>query len=197
MTQINRRRALGLAAGSLAGVTLLGACGLAPSAAHSQTDTPAELYLTIVTGRMIGKKGWPAYLPTAATVPANTTVRVHITNFDDGTATLPPNSPFSRVTGALGGTATAAALTMANPNAPGPAKAYSELPRDAVAHTFTLSGLQLNVPIPVSSVVTFSFKTGKPGTYDWECMAPCGSPPEGFGGAMHAKGYMMGSLHVV
>ncbi|HET9014908.1 MAG TPA: hypothetical protein VFN57_04890, partial [Thermomicrobiaceae bacterium] len=83
---LSRRQLLGmagLAAGSVAGAALLGACGASTPSGAGQT-----LYLSIITGRMFSHKGFPAYVPTDITVPANTAVTVRIANFDDGTAPL-------------------------------------------------------------------------------------------------------------
>lgn len=190
----NRRQALGLALGSLAGAAVLSACSV-PATAQT-TSSPAELYLTIVTGRMIGKKGYPAFIPSDIVLPAHSTINVRIANFDDGTAALPDNSPLAKVTGTLG-QVTAQALTMSNPNVPGAAQHYTDLVPKDVAHTFTVSDLKLNVPMPVSAIVTFSFQTGNPGTYQFECLAPCGDGPAGFSGPMADKGYMMGMMKVV
>ena len=196
LEHLNRRNVLGLAVGSLAGATLLSACALAPSAA-SAGSSPTSLYLSIVTGRMIGKKGWPAYVPDAVTLPAHSTIAVRIVQFDDGTAALPAGSPFATVSGVVGGSVTVQPLTAADPNKAGPATTYQELAPKDVAHTFTLGALKVNVPLPVSSIVSFSFQTGKPGTYTWQCMAPCGDEPQGYGGAMARPGYMIGKIQVV
>ena len=51
--------------------------------------------------------------------------------------------------------------------------------------------------MPLTPVVTtFSFITGDPGTYIWQCIAPCGSNFNGFGGPMSTKGYMSGTITV-
>ncbi|HVC32973.1 MAG TPA: hypothetical protein VNL16_05635 [Chloroflexota bacterium] len=192
---LTRRRALGLAAGSVAGAALLSACNLAPSA--SASSSPIPLYLTLVSDAMTGKKDWPAYVPTDLTVPAHSTIAVRIVQFDDGAAPLPANSPYAKVTGVVGGSATAQALTATDPNNPGAPKAYQELAVSDVAHTFTVDGLKINVPLPVSAVVSFSFESGDPGTFHWMCMAPCGGDPQGYGTAMYRANYMMGTLRVV
>ena len=195
-TTISRRKMLGMAGltlGSVAGTALLSACGTnvaASGAGHT-------LYLSIITGRMFSHKGFPAYVPTDITVPANTAVTVRVANFDDGTAPLPDGSPYLSVTGVVGGQATAQAISMDTPNVPGPGKAYQTLAGKDLAHTFTVAGLKLNVPMPVSSVVTFTFNSGKPGTYPWQCNAPCGTGPGGVAGPMVMPGYMVGTLRVV
>jgi hypothetical protein len=47
------------------------------------------------------------------------------------------------------------------------------------------------------NVITFSFRTGKPGVYRWQCFAPCGlGTLDGNGGPMQTLGYMAGQLVV-
>ena len=46
--------------------------------------------------------------------------------------------------------------------------------------------------------ITFTFHTGKRGTYRWQCFVPCAAGfILGFGGPMQSLGYMDGLLHVV
>ena len=194
-TQVNRRHVLGVAAGSLVGAVLLSACS--PSASASSSTTPSELDISILTGGMIGKKEWPVFVPSNITLPANSTVNVRIFDFDDGTAAMPDNSPFTKVTGVVGNKVTVQSMGKGDPNALGQAKSISELAGKDIAHTFTISALKLNVPIPVTSVASFQLKTGKAGTYTWQCLAPCGSDPNGMGGAMVGDGYMKGTLKIV
>ena len=50
---------------------------------------------------------------------------------------------------------------------------------------------------PDKPIVTeFSFITGAPGHYIWQCIDPCGRGFNGFGGPMSTKGYMSGTLTV-
>jgi len=193
-SSLNRRKVLGLGVGSLAGAVVLSACS---GASAASPDKPVNLYLSILTGGQLNTKDQPTFVPSNVTVPANSTVTVQIVDFDDGTAALADGSPYGKVTGVIGNTVTSTALTMSDPNKPGAKTTYSELALKDVAHTFTISALKLNVPIPVSSTVTFSFKTDKAGTYNFQCMAPCGSDPNGMGGAMTEDGQMIGTLHVV
>jgi heme/copper-type cytochrome/quinol oxidase subunit 2 len=74
------------------------------------------------------------------------------------------------------------------------------IPNDQVAHTFTIPGLLINVPIPAAKssshpvTVTFTFRVTKKGTFNWLCEAPCGSGKTGMGGAMNTAGWMVGHV---
>jgi hypothetical protein len=85
------------------------------------------------------------------------------------------------------------------------------------SHTFAVPDLGLSVPIrgvaddapnqcedapcatsKAHETITFTFRTGKPGTYRWQCFVPCAAGWQyGFGGPMQTFGYMDGLLKVV
>ena len=85
------------------------------------------------------------------------------------------------------------------------------------SHTFTIPSMHLVVPLegvaddaknqcdaapcPLAKAhrtITFSFRTGSPGRYRWQCFVPCAAGfIYGFGGPMQTIGYMDGFLHVV
>ncbi len=86
------------------------------------------------------------------------------------------------------------------------------------SHTFAVPDLGLSVPIEgvpdaaedqcegaapcgpnlAHRTITFTFHTGKPGTYRWQCFVPCAAGWQyGFGGPMQTFGYMDGFLKVV
>ena len=49
-----------------------------------------------------------------------------------------------------------------------------------------------------TTTITFSFRTGKRGTYRWQCFVPCAAGfILGFGGPMQTMGWMDGLLEVV
>jgi hypothetical protein len=56
-------------------------------------------------------------------------------------------------------------------------------------------------PCPLSqahTTITFTFRTGKPGRYRWQCFVPCAASfIFGNGGPMQSPGWMDGYLHVV
>ena len=86
-----------------------------------------------------------------------------------------------------------------------------------VGHTFSIPGINLNVPMaspdlsatlcgvsPCTTAsphrtMTFSFNTPRaPGTYFWQCRIPCGGGfIDGFGGPMQTIGFMTGNMEVV
>jgi hypothetical protein len=85
------------------------------------------------------------------------------------------------------------------------------------SHVFAIAQLGVSVPLPGVSAsaknpcseapcslsqdhetITFTFRTGKPGTYRWQCLVPCAAGfINGFGGPMSATGYMDGFIHVI
>ncbi|MHB8399180.1 MAG: cupredoxin domain-containing protein [Candidatus Limnocylindrales bacterium] len=157
-----------------------------------------RLDLTIVTGDMIGHTEYPAYVPSGFTLPANSTVIVTITNFDNATPLPKGSGIYAKVSGTVGGTMTTTPIKAAYPNRPGGAvQTLSALDPAAVSHTFTIAALGINVPIPAMSRTTFTIHTGAPGTYAWRCMDPCGAGATGWGTAMSARaGFMEGTLTV-
>ncbi len=160
---------------------------------HASVKT-AALRLTILApmtmpnGSVIG----PLYTPyTDLVVPAHTLVTVTIVNQDLGDTPLPPNSPYTTVTGATDGIARVDGIP------------YTKLDPTKVAHTFTIQQLGINIPIPGDSAtgqssltVTFSFMTGSSGYFTWRCMDPCGTGPSGWQGPMASTWEMMGTLAV-
>ena len=88
---------------------------------------------------------------------------------------------------------------------------------DTASHTFAIPALGVIVPVlgiaddaknqceyapceesMAHETVTFSFRTGKPGHYRWQCFVPCAAGfIYGFGGPMQTIGYMDGFVNVV
>ncbi len=151
----------------------------------------AHLTLTILPQKPGSSIQGPSYSPTSLALPANSLVTITIVNRDPGDTSLPATSPYGRVSGVVGNAAMVDGHT------------YSQLDQSKVAHTFTITQLGINVPIPGDAPqgqsiisVTFSFRTGAAGVYMWQCMDPCGGNPGGWGGPMATMGYMMGTLIV-
>ena len=88
---------------------------------------------------------------------------------------------------------------------------------DDASHTFAVPDLGISVPLPGipddaknpcgaapcqlsfdHRTVQFTFRTGAPGQYRWQCFVPCAAGFYfGFGGPMQTIGYMDGFLNVV
>lgn len=170
----------------------------APAAAPATSSATTRLDLTIVTGDMIGKTEFPAYIPSDFSLPANATVVVTVTNFDDATPLTGGATVYAKAQGIVGGTFTVTPIDPKTPNgSAGATRTVSALDPAQVSHTFTIAALGINVPIAPHARVTFTIHTGAPGTYAWRCMDPCGAGPAGWGTAMSARrGYMEGTLTV-
>jgi hypothetical protein len=139
---------------------------------------------------------------TVLTVPANSLVKVTIYQFD--TATGLRNPYFGGPRGLVG------PMTVNGKSTP-------TLDPDLASHTFAIPDLGVSVPLKgvaddaknqcsvapctldeAHTTVTFTFRTGKAGTYRWQCFVPCAAGfILGFGGPMQSVGYMDGYLHVV
>lgn len=150
-----------------------------------------QVNLNIVINQPGMQKDWPGYAPNHLVVPANSIVTVVIKDYDLGDTPLPHGSPFTSVQGVTGGMAYA------------DGKTYSSLAPDKVAHTFTITQLHINVPLPGDgakgadhNTIIFTFRTGKAGTYTFQCFDPCGTGSSGWMGPMMTKGYMVGTLTV-
>ena len=169
--------------------TVAAAAVPAPAAAP-----PVHMSWVVATPDMLKSDVGPAYVPGNPTLPADASVTVTVTNFDDATALTAGTERYAVATGVVGAL-TVESIDPASPNAPGTTKSVLALdPYKGVSHTFTIPSLGLNVPIAPKSRTTFTFHTGKAGTYQWQCFDPCGSDPNGWGGAMATAGYMKGSL---
>src|SRR6202011_4722823 len=86
---------------------------------------------------------------------------------------------------------------------------------DDASHTFTIPDLGVSVPLPgvamnpknpcssapcslaeAHNTITFTFRTGAPGRYRWQCFVPCAASfLFGNGGPMQTIGYMSGVLN--
>lgn len=169
----------------------------APLATTNGTNH-ATLNLTIVTGEMLGKGALgPAYVPSNFTVPAYSTVLVTVTDFDTASPLTGALTKYAKVTGTVGNTMTVQAINPLAPNTlTGEPKTLDGIFPTLVAHTLTIPALGLNVPMAAQSRIIFTIKTGNPGSYQWECMDPCGSGSNGLGTPMWKTGYMAGTMTV-
>ena len=203
-SSLSRRKILGIA--GISGAALaLAACGATaaasgPSATSGTATAPtgtapsneAWLYLSVAVVKK-GGDDWPEFVPSSFTVPANSTVHVEIRDFDDGAASIP--SGYEKVQGTTGGSMTLIPSVAGDLSDAQPQTVQAVDPKN-VAHTFTIADTGLSVPLPGSSTVRFTFKTGAAGTHSWQCMAACGTGDSGWAGPMAAAGYMQGKMTV-
>lgn len=146
---------------------------------------------------------WVSYLPTTILkVPANSEVTMQIDQEDTPSGLR--NPLWAQAQGIVGGTFHMTYFDDKGNPQEGDFSSISD-PANA-AHTFAIPDLGVFVPLeglnaaaPAGSmnVITFSFKTGKPGIYHWQCFVPCGAGTIfGNGGPMQTLGYMAGFLIV-
>jgi hypothetical protein len=184
------------------------------SAATSAGSTPTA-NLTLQTVASLGTQPhptWVSYLvkdagggwhhSTVIQVPAHALVHVTIENYDGASGLRNPFFGLPRgLTGPL--VVDGHALSVLNPS--------------LTSHTFAIPDYGVSVPIqgiPDSAknpcsvapcatsfdhrTITFTIRTGAPGTVRWQCFVPCAAGwLYGFGGPMQTFGYMDGFLHVV
>jgi hypothetical protein len=142
---------------------------------------------------------------TLFSVPAGSKIDMTIYGYDGCT---PLRNPFfGKVTGTIGGTADVDGKPVTQINS------WSGC---NVGHTFSIPGINLNVPMgspgltatlcgtsPCTTgphkTMTFSFMSPKTtGQYFWQCRVPCGGGfLDGFGGPMQTIGFMTGNMEVV
>ena len=138
-------------------------------------------------------------------VPAGSKIDMTIYGYDGCTPLR--NPVFSKVTGTIG------QVEYVNGKAVSQINSWSGC---SVGHTFSIPGINLNVPMGSPSLtanlcgtspctsgpqetMTFSFMTPKTtGAYFWQCRVPCGGGfIDGFGGPMQTIGFMTGNMEVV
>ena len=187
-----------------------------PVSAAAGGGTSLTLQTVGAAGKSVspGHPDWVSYLiksngkwihSTIYQVPANSIVHVTIYQYDSASGLRNPY--FSQVQGTVGDDMTVDGKTV------------DAISPEAPAHTFAIPELGVYVPLegvdekeeesnfceeaPCEPkynhrVVTFSFRTGKPGRYRWQCFVPCGAGTiNGNGGPMQTLGYMDGFIDVV
>jgi len=167
-------------------------------AAVGPTEAPNPDWVSYLVRNNAGR--WER--STVYTLPAHATIHVTIYNFDGASGLR--NPLLGRPTGLVG-----PELVDGKP--------LVVMPPDQPSHTFAVPAFGVLVPIaPVPDnakntcgyapcllsmahrTMTFTFRTGKPGHYRWQCFVPCAAGfMYGFGGPMQTIGYMDGFLNVV
>ena len=164
-------------------------------------------------------QGWVLYWPTTnLVVPAHALVTITIENYDSATPLL--NSYYSIPRGTLNNSMTVDGQEQTSadptnvshtftihsiPNAKQP-WLFVSVPVTGAPPACDPAQPDVKPPDCVPSdaagmpnqptVTEFSFYTGDPGTYIWQCFDPCGANYNGFGGPMSTKGYMSGTINV-
>jgi len=162
----------------------------ASAIAHVPTRGTVVESMRIVNGGP-GHPDWPRYTNPFWSVHVGQTVVLRITSYDTGTAPLSGvQTMFDTVSGTVSGTESV------------DGKSIRSVPNTQIAHTFTVVGLGLNVPIPAapaggSVTVIARFVAQRSGAFVWQCYAPCGSGPNSMGGAMSVTGWMEGRVRVL
>jgi hypothetical protein len=206
---------LGVAVGAaLIAYYVVGYLMATPPVVAATGRAPAQLTLqTVASFGHSPHPDWVSYLAknpagkwvhsTILRVPAHSVVNVTIYQYD--TATGLRNPFWSLPEGIIGGTMTV------------DGKPLKYLNPDLASHTFAIPDLGVTVPLKgvpdnaknqcsaapctlaqAHTTVTFSFRTGKRGTYRWQCFVPCAAGfILGFGGPMQTLGWMDGLLQVV
>jgi hypothetical protein len=191
---------------------IAGYLAVRPPATTSSTGNGGSITLQTVASIGFGPHpDWVSYLvkdstgqwrhSTVLNVPANSLVHVTVLQYD--TATGLRNPYWGGPRGLVG--------VMSVDGKPTPT-----LDPDLASHTFAIPDLGVSVPLKgvadnaknqcsvapctlaeAHTTVTFTFRTGAPGTYRWQCFVPCAAGfILGFGGPMQSIGYMDGYLHV-
>jgi hypothetical protein len=216
------KRVLGLGVGTVVVLVLLGLyvglylTNVPGSSAAVNTPSGKQLYL----GTVPAAEGtdphptWVSYYSvdansqhwnhvTTYTLPANTLVHVTIYNYDGQSGLRNPYLAQSQ--GTIGG------------NFGLDGKPTQFVGPDTASHIFAIPELGVSVPVegiadsaknPCANApcglssshttTTFTFKTGAPGLYRWQCFVPCAAGfIAGFGGPMQTVGYMDGFIKVV
>ena len=145
-------------------------------------------------------------------LPANT--RINVTAYEFDTCDPLRNQFFGHVTGTIGGVMT---VSGEKEGFNGTTSLVNSDTTCGVAHTFTVPGLGLNIPLAGETytdknvctqapcqassdhtVTTFSFVTpAHSGEFRWQCFIPCGLvTDDGNGHAMSTLGFMVGFLKV-
>ena len=202
------------AAWYVAGYLMVSPAAVAIPAAAGATPT-ANLTLQTVAGLGSGyaQPTWVSYLVKDASgnwkhstifkLPAHALVNVTVYQYDGASGLR--NQFLARAQGVVGDTMQVNGKTM------------ESIDPTLASHTFAVPAYHLVVPLEgvaddaknqcdqapcgldkAHRTITFSFRTGAPGRYRWQCFVPCAAGfVYGFGGPMQTIGYMDGFLNVV
>lgn len=187
----------------------------APPTVQAATDGPHQASLTLQTVAEVGhgeNADWVSYYArnpqgkwvhsTIFHVPAHSLVHVTVYQYDGASGLR--NPLWGQPRGIVGGTMTV------------DGKPLKVLDPEEASHTFAIPELGVSVPLDAvpdeapnqcesapcgldkaHRTITFTFRTGRPGKFRWQCFVPCAAGfIFGFGGPMQSIGYMDGQLVV-
>ncbi len=127
-------------------------------------------------------------------LPAHRLIQLTIVSYD--TPTPSSTDQQGKVTGTVGGAVYFVNGTIATMGNMAWGMNVSSVPGSALAHTFTIQQLGVNIPVVGGSTVIANLYLDKAGTYTWICLTPCGTGPLGDKGAMSQPGWMEGQVTV-
>jgi hypothetical protein len=170
----------------------------------TNSSSPFLLTLVVATGSIFNSSAGdqPAFFvlgpnglqsSASISVPAHRLIELVIVNYDDGNANMSQNG-VNVVSGTQGNTVLIANNDNINSSqgisgiVVKGGETVSSIDPSVLAHSFTVSSLNLNIPIELSSTVVAYFTINQPGTYTWDCLTLCGDA------AMSTPGWMTGSL---
>lgn len=123
------------------------------------------------------------------TVPGNELIKLVVVCYDNGANNV--SQTLATVSGTVNDS-----MVIFNGTSPTPANyvgnVHSVPESEFVSHTFTVTSLGLNVPIPSSSIVVTYVRFNSTGTFTWNCFSPCIGEPY----MQTVPGYMEGTLTV-
>lgn len=129
-------------------------------------------------------------------LPVKTLIQLTIVSYD--TPTPDSDDSMGAVNGTVGGNVYLINGTVASmgdmPQEWG--KNVTSVPGVALAHTFTIQQLGVNIPVVGGDTVFSYLYFTKSGVFTWLCLPPCGFGPDGMDGAMSASGWMNGQITV-
>ncbi len=136
-------------------------------------------------------------------LPSHTLIVLTVISYDTPTAGTP--AMYSNVTGTVGNVitlinGTSATGMMGNSSSMQMMGNWganvSSIPAGNIAHTITVAQIGLNIPVEGGFTEIAKFYANSTGSYIWQCMAPCGTGPSGWGGSMVTPGWMTGTFYI-
>ena len=131
------------------------------------------------------------------TLPAHRRIILTIISYDGGNA--PVADRYAKVSGTVNNEITIinGAIASGTDTKQAWLTNGSSVPISQIIHTFTIPALNINIPVIAGTTEIVNLYINAIGLYIWRCETACDSAPDGWGGAMAASGWMMGTVNVV